>query len=108
VPPATDRLPAIAPSLRAAAELAGTPAYVTDLVTIQAAGADLRAAFPDPWIRQYSVKANDVPAVIAAAATCAAGGANVVSRGEWALARRAGVANEAITLEGIGKSDQDL
>jgi diaminopimelate decarboxylase len=35
-------------------------------------------------------------------------GANVVSRGEWTLARRAGVPNERITLEGIGKTQADL
>jgi diaminopimelate decarboxylase len=35
-------------------------------------------------------------------------GANVVSRGEWALARRAGVPNDSITLEGIGKTPADL
>ena len=34
--------------------------------------------------------------------------ANVVSRGEWAAARAAGVPNERITLEGIGKEDADL
>ena len=103
-----DRLPAIAGALRDAATRFGTPAYVTDLATIEAAGAEIRAAFPDPWIRQYSVKANDVPALIAAVCRAAAGGANVVSRGEWALARRAGVPNEAITFEGIGKAEADL
>ena len=61
----TDRLPEIAPSLRSAARRFGTPAYVTDLTTLESAVADLRSAFPDPWLRQYSVKANDVPAVIA-------------------------------------------
>ena len=35
-------------------------------------------------------------------------GANVVSGGEWSLARRAGVPNGRITLEGVGKSDGDL
>ena len=35
-------------------------------------------------------------------------GANVVSRGEWALATRAGIPNADITLEGIGKTDADL
>ena len=35
-------------------------------------------------------------------------GANVVSRGEWAVARRAGVPNDRITLEGVGKTDADL
>ncbi len=104
----TDRLAAIAARLREAASLYGTPAYVTDEATLIATGLELRAAFPDPWIRQYSVKANDVPAIIGAVTTSAAAGANAVSRGEWALARRAGLPNEAITLEGIGKSDADL
>jgi len=35
-------------------------------------------------------------------------GANVVSRGEWAFARRAGLPNGRITLEGIGKTPADL
>jgi len=34
--------------------------------------------------------------------------ANVVSRGEWAIARRAGLPNDRITLEGVGKTDADL
>jgi diaminopimelate decarboxylase len=34
--------------------------------------------------------------------------ANVVSRGEWAVARRAGLPNDRITLEGVGKTDADL
>ena len=69
--------------------------------------AAIRTAFPDPWIRQYSVKANDVPEIVAAVAARGFG-ANVVSRGEWAIARRAGVPNDRITLEGIGKTDADL
>jgi diaminopimelate decarboxylase len=103
-----DRLADIAAQLREAASRHGTPAYVTDEATLIAAGLELRAAFPDPWIRQYSVKANDVPAIIGAVAKSAAAGANVVSRGEWAVARRAGLPNSAITLEGIGKTDADL
>jgi diaminopimelate decarboxylase len=103
-----DRLPEIAASLRDAARRFGTPAFVTDVASIDAAAASLVAAFPDPWIRQYSVKANDVAAVIAA--VCGAGGfgANVVSRGEWAAAVRAGVPNSRVTLEGVGKTDTDL
>lgn len=31
-----------------------------------------------------------------------------MSRGEWAIARRAGVPNARITLEGVGKTDADL
>jgi len=98
---------AIAASLREAAGRFGTPAYVTDLAALDDAAASVRAAFPDPWIRQYSVKANDVPAIVAAVAARGFG-ANVVSRGEWAAATRAGLTNDRITLEGVGKTDADL
>jgi diaminopimelate decarboxylase len=81
--------------------------YVTDLRALDVACAAVRDAFPDPIVRQFSVKANDTPAVIAE--VCARGfGANVVSRGEWAAARRAGVPNGRISLEGIGKTTADL
>jgi diaminopimelate decarboxylase len=104
-----DRLPDVAASLRDAAGRFGTPLYLTDEGALAAAAAELRSAFPDPWIRQYSVKANDVPAVIAAVTAEGHGlGANVVSRGEWAAARAGGVPNSRITLEGIGKTDADL
>jgi diaminopimelate decarboxylase len=107
VGPGGDRLPALAPALRAAARRHGTPLYVTDGAALDAAAEAVRAAFPDPWLRTYSLKANDLPALVARIASHGFG-ANVVSRGEWALARRAGLANAAITLEGIGKSDADL
>jgi diaminopimelate decarboxylase len=97
----------IATALREVAARHGTPAYVTDLAELDRAAAAIRLAFPDPWIRQYSLKANDVPAVVAEV-TSRGFGANVVSRGEWAVARRAGVPNDRITLEGIGKTDADL
>ncbi len=104
-----DRLPEVASALRQAASRFGTPLYLTDEAAIAAAAEELRAAFPDPWIRQYSVKANDVPVVIAAVTAPGRGlGANVVSRGEWAAARDAGVSDDRITLEGIGKTDADL
>lgn len=108
-----DRLPAIAGALREAAGRFGTPLYLTDEATVRAARAELAAAFAEPWIRQYSVKANDVAAVVALVTAdpgdgSAAFGANVVSRGEWAVARAAGVPNERITLEGVGKTDADL
>lgn len=105
--PDADRLPAIAPALRQAAGRFGTPACVTDVAAIDAAAAAVRAAFPDPWLRHYSVKANDVAAVVRLV-TERGFGANVVSRGEWQVARRAGLPNERITLEGIGKTDADL
>jgi diaminopimelate decarboxylase len=105
--PAGDRLEAFAPALRAAARRFGTPLYVTDAAALDAAASAVRAAFPDPWLRAYSLKANDLPAIVARVAAQGFG-ANVVSRGEWALARRAGLPNAAITLEGIGKTDADL
>ena len=93
--------------LRAAARRYGTPVYVTSVAAVDATAAELRDAFPDPWLRAYSVKANDVPAIIA---RLGAGGlaANVVSSGEWAAARQAGISNDRVTLEGIGKTDSDL
>lgn len=100
-----------AEALRAAARRFGTPCFVTSVAALDAAATDLRAAFPDPWIRSYSLKANDLgPIVARLTAPGAPGdlGANVVSRGEWAIARRAGVPDDRITLEGIGKTDADL
>jgi diaminopimelate decarboxylase len=93
--------------LVAAAARFGTPCFVTDVGAIATAAADLATAFPDPIVSQFSVKANDVPAVIRAV-TAHGLGANVVSRGEWAAARAAGVPNARITLEGVGKTDADL
>lgn len=102
-----DRLPAIADALRRAGRRWGTPLYLTDLVGLDQDAHRLAAAFPDPWIRQFSLKANDVPAVVRE--VLARGfGPNVVSRGEWVLARRAGAADDEVTLEGVGKTDADL
>jgi diaminopimelate decarboxylase len=100
-------IPPIADRLRTAVDGHGTPLFVTDLAALDAAAAAVCDAFPSPWVRQYSVKANDVPGIVAAV-TSRGFGANVVSRGEWAIARRAGVPNGRITLEGIGKTDADL
>jgi len=94
-------------ALRRAARRFGTPLYVTDLTVLAESAAEVRGAFPDPWLRQYSVKANDVPAIVAAVSGHGFG-ANVVSRGEWAAARQAGLPNDRITLEGIGKTASDL
>jgi diaminopimelate decarboxylase len=76
-------------------------------VTLADAAAGVRSAFPDPWLRAFSVKANDVAAIVARVAALGFD-ANVVSRGEWAVARRAGIPNARITLEGVGKTDADL
>jgi len=110
-PASSDRpalgVPAIAGALRRAGETHRTPIYLTDLAALDRAATSIRDAFPDPWLRQYSVKANDVPAIVAEVAARGFG-ANVVSRGEWSVARAAGVAEPRITLEGVGKTDADL
>ena len=100
-------LPASPEALRAAAERFGTPVAVTAVMALEAAAAELRAAFPDPWLRAFSLKANDVPAIMARLGALGLG-ANVVSAGEWAVAHRAGIPNDRITLEGIGKTASDL
>jgi diaminopimelate decarboxylase len=106
-PTALDPLPRIGPSLVAAARRYGTPVQVTDASELEAAAAAVNSAFPDPWLRAFSVKANDVAAIVARIGQLGFD-ANVVSRGEWAIARRAGLPNERITLEGVGKTDADL
>ncbi len=59
---------AVDPLLSRAARLAatryGTPCYLYDLRRLDADAARLRAAFPDPWLRLYSLKANGLPALI--------------------------------------------
>ena len=94
-------------ALREAARRYGTPSYVTSVAALEAAAAELREAFPDPWLRSFSLKANDVPAVVARLSGAGLD-ANVVSSGEWAVARRAGIPNARITLEGVGKTAADL
>ncbi len=98
---------ALAGSLRLAARRFGSPVFVTSVAALAAAAAELRDAFPDPWLRAFSLKANDVPAVVERLGALGLA-ANVVSTGEWAAARRAGIPNERVTLEGIGKTDADL
>lgn len=106
-PADADALPRLGPALIAAARRFGTPLQVTDAVGLEEAAEAVRAAFPDPWLRAFSVKANDVTGIVARVADLGFD-ANVVSRGEWAIARRAGLPNERITLEGVGKTDADL
>jgi diaminopimelate decarboxylase len=104
----TSTLPGdLAASLVEAARRFGTPVAVTDVATLEADAAEVAAAFPDPWLRSFSVKANDVVGVVARLGAIG-WGANVVSRGEWAVARRAGIPDARVTLEGVGKTDADL
>ena len=99
--------PDIAVAATAAAHRYGTPCYLTDLGELDRCARELRSAFPEPWLVHYSLKANPLPAVVARLAGAGLG-ANVVSRGEWDAAARAGLPNSEVTLEGIGKRDADL
>lgn len=98
------------PPVAALSEVAarfGTPVYVIEMAGVGAAAARLEAAFGGPWLRLYSLKANDLPAI-----TSFLHGrgwrASVVSAGEWRHARAGGVANESVAFEGLGKTDAQL
>ncbi len=97
----------LSPALVRAAERFGTPVYVLDMVSVDAAARQVAAAFGPPWILQYSLKANDLPALVAFLRDRGLG-ANVVSAGEWRSARAGQVGNAAVSFEGIGKTDADL
>ena len=102
-----DRLPALAPAFQAASDAYETPLYVTDLPTLDRCAAEVESAFPAPFLRQYSLKAQGLPTLVHRLARRGWGG-NVVSAGEWRLAMQAGLPNATISFEGIGKTDQEL
>ena len=99
--------PLLADAARRAARRHGTPLVLTDLARLDADARALAAAFPDPWLRLYALKANGLPALIRRLPDLGYG-ATAVSRGELSLARRAGFPLERTALEGIGKGDADL
>lgn len=109
MPPSPEGAPGgrIVAAAAAAAERYGTPCYLTDLAELDSCAVRLRSAFPAPWMVSYSLKANPLPAIVGRLGGSGLG-ANVVSLGEWQAASQAGVPNSQITLEGIGKRDQDL
>ena len=48
----------------AAAKRFGTPLYLYDLTRLRADARAVADAFPDPWLRLYSLKANGLPALV--------------------------------------------
>jgi diaminopimelate decarboxylase len=92
---------------REAAARFGTPLYLYDLERLRDDAQAVAAAFPDPWLRLYSLKANGLPALLREVAPLGFG-ASAVSGGELDLARRGGFALATTALEGIGKSEADL
>lgn len=104
---ADSRIPRPGPALAAAAVRFGTPVYVTDATMVDFAAGQLEAAFGPPWLRLYSLKANDLPALVSVLHD-RGWAASVVSTGEWQNARAGGAANGDVAFEGIGKTDAQL
>jgi diaminopimelate decarboxylase len=91
---------------RAAARF-GTPVYVISMADVTAAAGRLEDVFGAPWLRLYSLKANDLPAITSFLHS-RGWGASVVSTGEWQHAGAADVPNESVAFEGLGKTDAQL
>ena len=111
IPPRTTRGAALTTDLLAASREAaaryGTPLYLYDLDRLRSDADAVAAAFPDPWLRLYAMKANGLPALVREFSGRGFG-ASAVSGGELSLAARAGIPVERTSLEGIGKSTADL
>jgi diaminopimelate decarboxylase len=99
-------MPSVSKALTQAAGRFGTPVYVVDMQSVTHAAKQAEAAFGG-WVLQYSVKANDLPAIIGFLHRHG-WGASVVSTGEWRHASAAGVGNGETAFEGIGKTDDQL
>ena len=87
----------------------GTPVYVYSTATMVRHVEVLRAALaplPDPLIA-YAVKANPNAAVLATLAWEGLG-ADIVSGGEYARARFAGVPADKIVFSGVGKTEPEM
>ena len=87
----------------------GTPVYVYSTATMVRHVDVLRAALeplPDPLIA-YAVKANPNAGVLATLAKAGLG-ADIVSGGEYARARAAGIPAEKIVFSGVGKTEAEM
>jgi diaminopimelate decarboxylase len=102
------RLHADAVDLGAIAESAGTPCYVYSATQMADAYRAFAGAFADvDALVCYALKANGNLAVIRTFAALGAG-ADVVSEGELARARAAGVDAQRIVFAGVGKTAREL
>jgi diaminopimelate decarboxylase len=87
----------------------GTPVYVYSTATMVRHAQVMRAALaplPDPLIA-YAVKANPNAAVLATLAGAGLG-ADIVSGGEYARARAAGIPAGKIVFSGVGKTEAEM
>jgi diaminopimelate decarboxylase len=80
---------------------------VVQLASVERAARQVESAFPGRWTRLYSVKANDLPAIVGFMHR-RGWGASVVSTGEWQHAREGGAGNSSVAFEGIGKTNAQL
>ncbi len=87
------------------AEAGDTPLFVYDFALIKARIAALRTALPEQVALHYAIKANPMPALVAAMVPLV-DGLDVASGGEMQLAVAAGSAH--ISFAGPGKRDREL
>jgi len=95
--------------LAAIAHAVGTPVYVYSTATMVRHAEVMKQALSgldDPLIA-YAVKANPNAAVLATLARQGLG-ADIVSGGEYARARAAGIAPEKIVFSGVGKTEEEM
>ncbi|MEM1342709.1 MAG: diaminopimelate decarboxylase, partial [Pseudomonadota bacterium] len=94
--------------ISAIAEAVGTPFYVYSTATLTRHYTVLTNAMAGhPHLICYAMKANSNQAVIAHLASLGAG-MDVVSGGEYARARAAGVPGERIVFSGVGKTRAEM
>ncbi len=93
--------------LNAIADALGTPVWVYGAGTLRRRLGELTDALGGLARVQYAVKANDHLAVLRVMAAGGAG-ADVVSGGELARARRAGIPPERIVFSGVGKTADEI
>jgi diaminopimelate decarboxylase len=94
--------------LTALAAAVGTPVYVYSTATLERHYRVFAEAFASvPALVCYAMKANSNQAVLKTLARLGAG-MDVVSEGELARARAAGVPAGRITFSGVGKTDREL
>lgn len=107
-PVVDDRLVVAGLTARELAAVAGaTPFYAYDRVAMVRRVAELRAALPAGMHLHYAVKANPMPAVVAALCPLV-DGLDVASLGEAQVALAAGMPATAISFAGPGKTDREL
>ncbi len=87
------------------AEAGDTPLFVYDFALVKARIAALRAALPESVALHYAIKANPMPALVAAMVPLV-DGLDVASGGEMQVALAAGAAH--ISFAGPGKRDREL